>query len=334
MRRWRARKKRCTGCSSAAKCAAAVLYVVSRLHKALCWGCWLRAYGGLLRQPAVAGRDHSASWRILSAGRPCLRCFGGRRCGRVPGAFCGPRGGLGAGVRHGASGPRKSGAARGLLLAAVFPLLLRRAHRRCTAPKRGAVFIQERTAQYSNRRKLFFKPEPLFADGAKDRNEQTARPHGRAVFALGRTESAKRRKGCGCRSANPIYCCTTESFLYAIQFSKLIYTEIIKCIFVATKSTGMVFPSISMPFSVLQIRMLLDITNISKTVNQHLMPPKHPFSIVSSFYSCRHLDAPIDICIHFCFLFWGRFCRYESTFIWSVFPRSSLSTQSFHQKFG
>ena len=50
--------------------------------------------------------------------------------------------------------------------------------------------------------------------------------------------------------------------------------------------------------------MLLDITKYLQTVNQHPMPPKHPFSIVS-FYSCKHLDAPVDTSIRFCFCFFG-----------------------------
>ena len=72
--------------------------------------------------------------------------------------------------------------------------------RRCTAAKRGPAYPQGANGGTGNRRKLFFKPEPPFADGGeRPQNEQTARPSWPRRFCAGRT-AAKRRKGCGCRS--------------------------------------------------------------------------------------------------------------------------------------
>lgn len=98
--------------------------------------------------------------------------------------------------------------------------------------------------------------------------------------------------------------CTIGVFYICDPVFQAIYTEIIKCIFVANESTGMILLH---PFQCLfgsPISMLLDITKYLQTVNQHPMPPKHPFSVVS-FYSCKHLDAPVDICIRFGFCFLG-----------------------------
>ena len=106
--------------------AAAVLYVVCALAPSPLLGVLACGLTGLLRQPAVAGRDHSCVRRIPPRGGHVRAAFRGRRCGRVPGGVLrGPRGGLGAGVRHGVCGGcGESGALRaGLLLAAVFPLL-------------------------------------------------------------------------------------------------------------------------------------------------------------------------------------------------------------------
>jgi len=113
-------------------------------------GAGLRAYGPL-RQPAVAGRDHSCvPAHPLRGGGHVRAAFRGRRCGRVPGGVLrGPRGGLGAGVRHGVCGGRGGiwGAARGPAAGGGVPAaVLRRAHGAALHRSAGRLTRRERTA--------------------------------------------------------------------------------------------------------------------------------------------------------------------------------------------
>ena len=152
-------------------------------------GAGLRAYGPL-RQPAVAGRDHSCvpAHPLRGAAMFALLSAGGD-VGASLGAFCVGR----AADWAQASGTVFAGAA-GNLGRCARACCWRRCSRccaaactrRCIAPKRGAAYPQGANGGTGNRRKLFFKPEPPFADGAKDRKMNKRRGlHGRAVCVLG-----------------------------------------------------------------------------------------------------------------------------------------------------
>lgn len=85
--------------------------------------------------------------------------------------------------------------------------------RRFIAAKRGPACPQGANGGAGNRRKLFFKPEPPFADGAKDRKMNKRRGlHGRAVFVpggqpqSGERDAAAGLTGCLHRGVLPPQC--------------------------------------------------------------------------------------------------------------------------------
>ena len=175
-------------------------------------GAGLRAYGPL-RQPAVAGRDHSCvPAHPLRGGGHVRAAFRGRRCGRVPGGVLrGPRGGLGAGVRHGVCGGRGGiwGAARGPAAGGGVPAaVLRRAHGAALQRSAGRLARRERTAAQAIEESCLSKPEPPFADGAKDRKMNKRRGlHGRAVCVPGgQPQSGERDAAAGSANWNLLSC--------------------------------------------------------------------------------------------------------------------------------
>lgn len=153
-------------------------------------GAGLRAYGPLC-QPAVAGRDHSCvPAHPLRGGGHVRAAFRGRRCGRVPGGVLrGPRGGLGAGVRHGVCGGRGGvwGAARGPAAGGGVPAaVLRRAHGAALHRSAGRLTRRERTAAQAIEESCFSNRNRRLQTGAKDRKMNKRRGlHGRAVFVPG-----------------------------------------------------------------------------------------------------------------------------------------------------
>ena len=185
MRRW-ARACRCTRLLIGGSGAAAVLYVVCALAEALCWGAGLRAYGHFAS--ACCGQARSFLRPGASSAGAAMFRFRGRRCGRSLGAFCVGRAAGWAGVRHGVAGAAGvQGAARGPSAGGGVPAaVLRRAHG-AALHQRGAAYPQGGERRHRQWKKLFFKPEPPFADGAKDyanSNKQRGL-HGRAVITSG-----------------------------------------------------------------------------------------------------------------------------------------------------
>ena len=143
--------------------AAAVLYVVCALAPSPLLGVLACGLTGLCVSLLWPGAIILASRRIPCRGGGHVRAaFRGRRCGRVPGGVLrGPRGGLGAGVRHGVCGGRGGvwGAARGPAAGGGVPAaVLRRAHGAALqAAKRGPAYPQGANGGAGNRRKLSFQ---------------------------------------------------------------------------------------------------------------------------------------------------------------------------------
>ena len=192
--------------------AAAVLYVVCALAQSPLLGVLACGLTGLCVSLLWPGAIILASRRIPSAGRPCSRCFpraamwarpwgrsawAARRTGRRRPARClrGPRGNLGR-------------CARACCWRRCSRCCAAACTRRFIAAKRGPAYPQGANGGTGNRRKLFFKPEPPFADGAKDRKMNKRRGlHGRAVFVPGgQPQSGERDAVAGSANWNLLSC--------------------------------------------------------------------------------------------------------------------------------
>lgn len=192
--------------------AAAVLYVVCALAQSPLLGVLACGLTGLCVSLLWPGAIILASRRIPSAGAAMFALLSaGGDVGASLGAFC---------VGRAADWAQASGTVfagpRGSLGRCARACCWRRCSRCCAAActrrfiaaKRGPACPQGANGGAGNRRKLFFKPEPPFADGAKDRKMNKRRGlHGRAVCVPGgQPQSGERDAVAGSANWNLLSC--------------------------------------------------------------------------------------------------------------------------------